>query len=437
MYALVDCNSFFCSVEKVFHPGLEGKPVCVLSNNDGCIVALTPEAKACGLHRGDPIFKCEGIVNHYGVKLFSTNMMLYAAMSRRVTNIMRQSIVHVENYSIDESFCDLKGYDTYYDLTEFMRGVAEKIRLWTDIPVSVGIAPSKTIAKMGSIFAKKYKGYKGVCAIDTDEKRRTALSLLGLADVWGIGRHTLEKLNYYGIRTPLEFADKSESWVKTRFTKPGVQTWFELNGIPCIDTHEIKRNQTICTSRSFGDMVADLQSLKESIATFAASCANKLRGQQSGCTSVTVFICSNPFREDLQQYGNSATIPLLISTADTMEITNAAIKALERIYLPGIMYKRSGVIVSGITPIAPLQQDLFDPIQNRKQRSELMKAIDNLNHKYGLKTIRLCAEGAMKSRKKDGASSTDNVEKAPWKVKCEHKSKNYLTDINEILTIEI
>lgn len=422
MFALVDCNSFFCSVEKVFHPGLEGKPVCVLSNNDGCIVALTPEAKKVGLHRGDPIFKVEGIVKHYGVQVFSTNMMLYAAMSKRVTNIMRKSIAHVENYSIDESFCDLNGYEQYYNLEEFMRGVANKIKLYTDIPVSVGIAPSKTLAKMGSKFAKNYKGYRNVCMIDTDDKRRKALELFDLSDVWGVGRQTLEKLNYYGIHTPLEFAEKSESWVRSHFHKPGIQTWQELNGIPCIDTSEIHRKQSICTSRSFGDMISDIDSLKASVATFASSCANKLRGQGSGCKTVTIFIGSNHFREDLPQYGNAASASLIVPTSDTIEITQAALKALESIYLPGIMYKRSGVVVSDIFPISPVQGDLFDPIQNRPQRSALMKAIDNINHRYGLKTIQLGVEGE---------------EKQPWKVKCEHRSPNYLTDISEILTIKI
>ena len=217
MFALVDCNSFFCSVEKVFHPGLAGKPVVVLSSNDGCIVALTPEAKAVGLHRGDPIFKVREIVDYYHVSIFSTNMYLYAAMSKRVTNILRKSIHHVENYSIDESFCDLNGYDAHFDLVDMMRGIAHKIKLWTNIPVSIGIAPTKTLAKMGSKFAKQYVGYQGVCMIDNDEKRRKALDLFDLADVWGIGRQTFERLNYYGIHTPLEFADKSESWVKANF----------------------------------------------------------------------------------------------------------------------------------------------------------------------------------------------------------------------------
>lgn len=429
MYALVDCNSFFCSVEKVFHPGLEGKPVCVLSSNDGCIVALTPESKACGLHRGDPIFKVQDIVKRYGVVIFSTNMQLYAAMSRRITNILRKSVLHVENYSIDESFCDLKGYDRLNNLVDFMADIRERIRLCTDIPVSVGIAPSKTLAKMGSKFAKQYRGYKGVCMIDTDEKRRKALELFDLADVWGIGRSTFEKLNYYGIHTPLEFADKSESWVRSHFHKPGHQTWLELNGTPCIDTSEVKRNQTICTSRSFGDMVSDLDSLKASIASFAASCANKLRGQSSVCQMVTIFICSNRFREDLPQYGNSASASFITATNDTIEITRAALACLESIYRPGIQYKKSGVIVGNISPSCPLQLDLFDPCDNRKERNELMHALDRINHRYGAKTLHLAVEDTPITLGSFGGNS--------WHVKAEHRSPNYLTNINEILTIKI
>lgn len=422
MYALVDCNSFFCSVEKVFHPGLAGKPVVVLSNNDGCIVALTPEAKAVGLRRGDPIFKVRHIVDQCHVAVFSTNMYLYAAMSKRVTSILRKSVCHVENYSIDESFCDLQGYDDHFDLEGMMRRIARKIKLWTDIPVSVGVAPTKTLAKMGSKFAKQYAGYHGVCMIDSDDKRRKALRLFDLADVWGIGRGTLERLNYYGISTPLEFADKSASWVKARFTKPGQQTWRELNGEPCIDTAEVARKKTICTSRSFGNMVGSLDSLRAAVATFAGSCANKLRGEGSGATSVTVFLCSNRFRDDLEQYGNAASARLPTPTSDTMEITNAALSILARIFRKGIMYKKAGVIVGDIVSISPLQANLFDPIANRPQRARLMRAMDELNHRYGLKTLRLAVEGE---------------DKQPWKVRCEHRSPNYLTNINEILTIRV
>lgn len=422
MIALVDCNSFFCSVEKVFHPGLNGKPVCVLSSNDGCIVALTPEAKALGLCRGEPLFKKRKIVERNHVKLFSTNMMLYAAMSKRVNNILRSSVPRSEVYSIDESFLYLDGLDRYHNLEEYMRGVAEKVKLYTDIPVSVGIASTKTLAKVGSKFAKKYKGYRSVCMIDTEHKRRKALELISLSDIWGIGKQTLAKLNYLGIYNPLEFADKRESWVRCNFTKPGLQTWRELNGIPCIDTSEVAQRQSICTSRSFGNMVTDLYELKSSVANFAASCANKLRGQHSVASTVTVFVSSNRFREELPQYSNAQTKILNIPTSDTIELTNAALAILKEIYREGISYKKTGVILGDITDASQIQQNLFDEVKNRPERMRLMKSIDELNHRFGLKKIHLAVEGE---------------ERLKWHSKSEFRSSNYLSDINEILTIKI
>lgn len=422
MIALVDCNSFFCSVEKVFHPGLNGKPVCVLSCNDGCIIALTPEAKALGLCRGDPIFKKKEVVEQYGVKLFSTNMMLYAAMSKRVNNILRSSVPRSETYSIDESFLYLDGLEKYYNLEDYMRRVVEKVRLYTDIPVSVGIASTKTLAKVGSRFAKQYKGYRSVCMIDSEEKRRKALKLVKLAEVWGIGKQTLARLNYLGITTPLEFADKKESWVRSHFAKPGVQTWKELNGIPCIDTAEVAQRQTICTSRSFGSMVTDYDELQASVASFAASCANKLRGQHSLTSAVTVFVSSNRFREDLPLYANEQTRMLFIPTSDTIEITQAALAVLKEIYREGICYKKAGVILGHITDASCMQQHLFDEVKNRPERMQLMKSIDALNHRFGLRKIHLAVEGE---------------EKQTWHGKSEYRSGNYLSDIQEILTIKI
>jgi len=422
MFALIDCNSFFCSVEKAFCPGLQGKPVCVAGPNDGNIVALTPEAKAIGLRRGDPVFKVRDIINTNGVSVFSSNMVLYASMSRRIVSILRKSIAQVENYSIDESFCNLMGYENHVDLEEMMRGVAGKIKLYTDIPVSVGIASTKTLAKIGSKFAKQYKGYHDVCMIDNDEKRRKALELTKLGDVWGIGRHTLDKLRYLGIGTPLDFADKSEAWVKHNLTKPGVQTWLELNGYPCIDTHEVIRNQSICTSRSFGHMVDDFPSLKSAVVAFAVSCANKLREQGAIGRVVTVFVCTNRFREDLEQYRNSASVSLVTPTSDTIELTQAAIRALGMVFRSGVWYKKTGVVISDIQSDFPVQMDLFDPIHNRSQRSELMKVVDNMNQKYGLNIIKLCAEGLVEQS---------------WRVKCEKRTPNYLTDINDLMVVKI
>ena len=218
----------------------------------------------------------------------------------------------------------------------------------------------------------------------------------------------------------MAFAEKSESWVKGHFTKPGVQTWLELNGTPCIDTAEVKRNKTICTSRSFGNMVSELSALRASVASFAGSCANKLRSQGSVCSTVIVFITSNRFREDLPQYSNSASRSFLVSTSDTLEITEAALRCLADIYVPNIMYKKSGVILTGIIPESPLQLHLFDPNTKRKERKNLMRVLDGINHRYGVKTLRLAVEGTSRQS---------------WHVKCEHRSPNYLTNIDEILTI--
>lgn len=368
------------------------------------------------------MFKVQEIVKAAGVHVFSGNMMLYAAMSKRVTSILRKSIQHVENYSIDESFCCLDGYERTYNLEEYMHEVVEKIRLWTDIPVSVGIAPSKTLAKMGSKFAKQYPGYHSVCMIDTEEKRRKALTLFPLDDVWGIGRSTLPKLEYYGIHTPLEFADKSESWVRQHFNLPTLRTWQELNGIDCIDTAEVVAKQSICTSRSFGAMVTKLSDLKATVAGYAASSANKLRGQHSLCRTVTVFVTSNRFREDLPQYSNALTTTLPIATADTLEITQAAMRLTAQLFRPGISYKKSGVILGDITTDRVICPDLFDEIHNRQERRQLMHTIDDINQRYGKKTIRLATEG--------------NGNEA-WKTKSEQHTPNYLTDITQLLTIEI
>ena len=280
MIALADCNTFFASVERVFHAGLRGKPVCVLSSNDGNIVALTAEAKTLGIRRGAPFFQVKDVIEKNNVAVFSGNLMLYDAMSKRVQSIMRKTVERTESYSIDEQFLYLDGYEKNYDLVKLMRGMVRQIALWTDIPVSVGIARTKTLAKVASKFAKKYRGYESVCMIDTEEKRRKALSMFELADIWGIGPRSFAKLQALGITTPLQFADKPGDWVLRQFHRPGYQTWLELNGHPCIDTSEIIRRQTISTSRSFGKMISGAEQLRASVATFAASCCNTLRAQE-------------------------------------------------------------------------------------------------------------------------------------------------------------
>ena len=421
MIALADCNTFFASVERVFHAGLRGKPVCVLSSNDGNIVALTAEAKTLGIRRGAPFFQVKDVIEKNNVAVFSGNIMLYEAMSKRVQSIMRKTVERTENYSIDEQFLYLDGYENNYDLVKLMRGMVRQIALWTDIPVSVGIARTKTLAKVASKFAKKYRGYESVCMIDTEEKRRKALSMFELADIWGIGARSFAKLQALGITTPLQFADKPGDWVLRQFHRPGYQTWLELNVHPCIDTSEIIRRQTISTSRSFGKMISDAEQLRASVATFAASCCNTLRAQESAAGSVSVFACSNRFREDLQQYSNIATMRLDSPSSDTLEITEAAIRLADRIYRPGIQFKKSGVILSDIIP-GLTHHILFDPIPKRDERAELSTAIDRMNRKYGLKAVGLAVAG---------------YGNADWKNRKEHLTPNYLTDIDQIMTVDI
>ena len=421
MIALADCNSFFASVERALHPGLKGKPVCVLSSNDGNIVALTTEAKALGLRRGDPYFKVKDLMEKNGVAVFSGNLMLYAAMSKRVQSIMRRTVAHTECYSIDEQFLYLDGYEKHFDLVEMMRGMVNQIALWTDIPVSVGIAGTKTLAKIASKFAKHYKGYEGVCLIDTDEKRRKALSMFDLADVWGIGPRTFAKLNFLGVTTPLQLADKPGEWVRRHFHKPGYQTWLELNGHPCIDTSDILQRQTITTSRSFGKMISTKEDLKASMASFAASCCSTLRGQDSAAGCVSVFACSNRFREDLPQYWNIATEKLSVPSADTLEITATAMELVERIYRPGILFKKSGVILSNIVP-GCCHHILFDPVEKREARIELSRTMDKLNQRYGLNALSLAITGRPD---------------ASWKVRKDFPTPNYLTDIDQIMTVQL
>lgn len=421
MIALADCNTFFASVERALHPGLKGKPVCVLSSNDGNIVALTSEAKALGLKRGDPFFQVKDIIERNHVAVFSGNIMLYAAMSKRVQSIMRKTVAKTESYSIDEQFLYLDGYDKFCDQEKMMRDMVQKIKLWTDIPVSVGIAHTKTLAKVASKFAKKYKGYHGVCMIDTDEKRRKALSMFDLADVWGIGGRTFEKLTALGVTTPLQFADKPGDWVHKHFHKPGYQTWLELNGTSCISTEEIQKRQSISTSRSFGEMISSKEDLKASVASFAASCCNTLRAQESSAGCVSVYACSNRFREDLPQYYNMATKKLSIPSSDTLEITAAAMELVDRIYRPGILFKKSGIILSDIVP-GCCHHILFDTVEKREERVELSKTLDRMNQKYGIRTVRLAVAGS---------------EHEIWKNKKEHLTPNYLTDIDQIMTVQI
>lgn len=341
MYGLVDCNNFYASCERAFNPSLNGKPVIVLSNNDGCVIARSNEAKALGIKMGVPAYQIKDLVKQYDIAVFSSNYVLYGDMSGRVMSLLADMTPEIEVYSIDEAFLNLAGIK---DLQSLGTNIVRKVSRGTGIPVSIGIAPTKTLAKMANKFAKKYPAYNRLCIIDTEEKRIKALKLFEIGDVWGIGRRQATKLEKRGVKTAFDFTQLPGSWVRKNMTVTGERTWKELRGISCIDMESAPpAKKQICTSRSFGKMVEDIDTISEAIATHASTCARKLREQKSFAQSLMVFIHTNNFREDLPQYWKNTIVQLPIPTSDTLEIVHYALEGLRRIFLPGYQYKKQGL----------------------------------------------------------------------------------------------
>lgn len=420
MYALVDCNNFFVSAERVFRPDLRDKPVCVLSNNDGCIVALSNEAKAIGLRRGAPVFKVQEILRRYDVTLFSSNFSLYAGMSSRVMRVLSDAYPGIEIYSIDEAFLSLDGIPDE-EIEPRMRMLRQQIKKWTGIPVSIGVAATKTLAKVAGYYAKKFAGYKGVCLINTERKREVALQRLPIEEVWGIGRRYSKKLMDSNIGSAWDFTQMSEMWIRKNFSINGVKTRKELMGIPCMEASEVETKQSICTSSSFGEMVESKEELLSSIVHFTSACAQKLRKQHTVANLLSIFITTNRFNIDQPQYKQFATAQLITATADTAELIRYARQLLNQIYRPGFMYKKAGVIVSGIVDDVAIQQNIFDTIDNRDKRQQLFQTIDRINAVNGGGTVQF----AIADR-----------EKSHWATRREHRSRNYLSDINELMEVK-
>lgn len=394
MWGLVDCDNFFCSCERVFRPDLEGRPVVVLSNNDGCVVARSKETKAMGIKMGLPYYQMLEQFGGRGITAFSSNYLLYADMSARVMAVLREEAPEVLQYSIDEAFLDLAGME-HRDLKKWGEELAAKVKRWTGIPVSIGIAKTKTLAKVASKFAKKYAGYHKCCVIATEQQRMKALRLFEAGDVWGIGRRINRRLEAMGIRTAWDFAEKSRSWVKGKFHIPGERTWLELNGENAMDVDGMEgtTKKSILTSRSFPEMLTDIEQLRPHVANYAARCAAKLRAQGSVCGQLNVFIQSNRFREDLPQYSCNASYVFTTPTSSTGEIVEGAWILLQRIFRPGIQYKRGGVMVSDISSGVAVQPDLFefDAERSRKYRT-LSAAMDEINRRLGADTLMLASQ---------------------------------------------
>ena len=389
MVGLIDCDNFFCSCERVFRPDLADKPVVVLSNNDGCVVARSKEVKAMGIPDCMPYYQLLEQFPNAGIVAFSSNYTLYGDMSARIMAVLREEAPDVIQYSIDEAFLDLEGMDDL-DLKAWGENLCRKVLKYTGMPVSLGIAPTKTLAKMASKFAKKYPGYNKCCVIGTDEQRIKALQLIPVNDVWGIGRRMTRTLEYYGIKTAYDYSRQSQSWIRSKFHVTGERTWKELNGMMAIDVDGLDSTEkkTIVTSRSFPGMITEIADLRSHIANYAARCAFKLRRQNSVCSMVTAFIQSNHFREDLPQYDNSGFYTYPTSTNTTIELVSAATGIIDTIFRKGISYKRAGVMVSGISSASAIQPDLFEynPGQAKKFQS-LSKTLDMVNKRMGADTL--------------------------------------------------
>ncbi len=379
MYGLVDCNNFFVSCERVFAPSLWNKPVVVSSNNDGCAVALSNEAKALGIKRGDPLFKIKQFVKDNGVITLSGNHKLYGEMSSRVMMTLSSIFPEIEVYSIDECFINLNGFPEN-KLEEIARNAVKIIRRHTGIPTCFGIAQTKTLAKTAVKFAKNYPGYRCVCLIDSEEKRIKALKLTNIGDVWGIGRKLRKRFDTLNINSAYGFANMPLQQVRELFNLPGERIWRELNGTPCVteETQEPDRKQ-ICTSRSFMAMTDKIENLEEAISSFVTIAARKLREQNGFTQNVTVFIQTNRFRDDLPQYNGCTTVFLDEAANDTMTICQAAIKGLHSIFRNGYKYKRAGVIFSDVVSIENVEHSLFVSNENRTKRRQIMQVLDEIN----------------------------------------------------------
>lgn len=393
MYAIIDCDNCFVSCERVFRPDLNGRPVVVLSNNDGCVVARSNEAKRLGIKEGMPYFKMRQQFGEEQVVAFSSNYELYGELTGRVVSIVKQEAPQYFRYSIDECFAYLHGMD-HLDLKRWGEELHVRIRRSVGMPVSIGIANTKTLAKVAARFAKRYPGYRHCCLIDDEEKRHKALELTSIEDVWGIGRRYAKRLDGLGVKTALAFAEKPATWVNATFNNISIyRTWAELCGDDCVPNEKMAPKQSIVTSRSFSGMISEYDELKVHVSNFAARCAEKLRRQHSVATVVGVFLGTNRFREDLSQYWNFKEQRILTPTSSTITLVQLASSLLAEVYRVGYQYKKAGVVVMGVEPDDAVQTDLFDiPAERISKLRQLDAVVDRLNRVNGTETVVLGAQ---------------------------------------------
>ena len=419
-YAICDCDNCYVSCERIFRPDLEGKPVVVLSNNDGCVVARSKEAKQLGIKAGIPYYQLKQLFPNTEIAVFSSNYELYGEITGRVMSIIRKMSPQSFRYSIDEAFAILDGF-SLDQLTSWGQELHDRVLQSVGMPLSIGIAPTKTLAKMASHFAKKYPGYNHCCIIDNDQRRTKAEALYPIDEVWGIGRRYASRMTAMGIKTAYDFACHSDSWVRSTFKNIVIErTWQELNGTDCIPDDVPTKKQSICTSRSFDGMINDFDTLRTHIANFAARCAEKLRRQQSVAHIVGVFIDSNHFRPELEQYWNMTEVAFPTPSSSTIDIVKAATVCLSRIYRKDIQYKRAGVILMGVIPNSAIQPDLFTFDATRHTHmQQLDKAVDKINKVDGTETVVLSSQQYPRGTKFADAIKHDFKSSCPTTRWCE------------------
>lgn len=423
MFALADVNSFYASCEKVFRPDLRSKPVVVLSNNDGCVIARSAEAKRLGIKMGVPWFQLKAMHFPEPVFTFSSNYELYASMSARVMALLEELSTRVEPYSIDELFICLSGMNKIIDYEEFGRQLRSHVKSGTGLTIGVGMGPTKTLAKSAQWASKEWPQFGGVLALTSNNPKRTEklLSLQPVEEIWGVGRRIGKRLNTYGVTTALQLARMNPVFIRKNFTVVLERTVRELNGEACISLEEAppSKQQIVC-SRSFGERITTYDSLRQAICQYAERAAEKLRGEKQFCRHISVFIKTSPFAVNEAYYGNVASEKLLLATQDSRDIINAAVKALGRIWLDGRRYAKAGVMLNDFTPSGVSQLNLFDEVQPREHSDALMKVLDGINHS-GKGKVWFAGRGI-----------------APeWQMKREMLSPAYTTRWNEIPTAKL
>ncbi|WP_431167183.1 Y-family DNA polymerase [Tenacibaculum halocynthiae] len=417
MFALVDCNNFYASCERVFNPILLHKPVVVLSNNDGCVISRSDEAKKF-IPMGAPAFKFKKEFKSYNVTVLSSNYPLYGDMSERVMNILSNFTPDIEVYSIDEAFLEFKGFDKV-NFNDYGTKIKQRISMWTGIPTCVGIAPTKALSKVANKIARSFpEETNGVYVIDSEEKRIKALKWMPIEKVWGIGYRLQKRLKEKGCFKALDFEELDSEWVRKNFSITEWKLQQDLRGKSVLKLEDVLNKKAIATTRSFEYTFSDLANIKERIATFAMSCSEKLRKQNSCCHMVIVSLSSNKHEKQNERYRASKSIVFSHPTNSSLIISKEAVNAVETIFKKGVNYKRAGVIVTGLVPDENFQLNFFE-MENPKHKP-LMKVIDTVNRKFKSDTIKLASQDL----------------KRTWKMRQEHLSPKFTTNINQIIKVK-